>query len=152
MNTTRRETLQIAGIISALTAAGLLGVTPAHAARPEGAFSAKSVDDVLKELGIGSAGDGAQVQIQSPEIAENGMVVPVTITSNMPNTTEMYILVEKNPSPMGAGFILPAGTEASVQTRLKMAESSNLIALVKADGQWVRAVRETKVTLGGCGG
>ena len=88
----------------------------------------------------------------APDIAENGAVVPVGATSKLPNTTEIYLLVEKNPMPLSAGFIIPAGTAPEVQTRLKMGQSSNVIAIVKADGKLYSATKETKVTLGGCGG
>jgi sulfur-oxidizing protein SoxY len=79
-------------------------------------------------------------------------VVPVGATSKIPNTTEIYLIVEKNPTPMAAGFKIPAGTAADVQTRLKMGQSSNVFAVVKADGKLFSAFKETKVTLGGCGG
>jgi sulfur-oxidizing protein SoxY len=85
-------------------------------------------------------------------VAENGAVVPVGATSNIPNTTEIFLIVEKNPTPLAAGFEIPAGTEASVQTRLKMGQSTDVIAVVKADGKLFMAKKETKVTLGGCGG
>ncbi len=88
----------------------------------------------------------------SPDIAENGAVVPVGCTSKLPNTTDIYLIVEKNPTPMSCAFMIPAGTAADVQTRLKMGQSTNVVAVVKADGKLFSAVKETKVTLGGCGG
>ena len=112
---------------------------------------AKTLADALKSVG-GTAANSDQVTITAPDIAENGAVVPVGATSNIPNTTEIYLLVEKNPTPLAAGFEIPAGTEASVQTRLKMGQSTNLLAVAKADGKLFSASKETKVTLGGCGG
>ena len=88
----------------------------------------------------------------TPDIAENGAVVPVGAISNIPNTTDIWFLVEKNPSPLAAGFSIPAGTKADVQTRLKMGQTSNITVVVKADGKLFAASKETKVTLGGCGG
>jgi len=79
-------------------------------------------------------------------------VVPVGATSKLANTTAIYLLVEKNPTPLAAGFSIPAGTEPEVQTRLKMGQSTNVVAVVKADGKLYSATKETKVTLGGCGG
>jgi len=90
--------------------------------------------------------------VVSPDIAENGAVVPVGATSKLPNTTEIYLIVEKNPTPLSAAFFIPAGTAADVQTRLKMGQSTNVVAVVKADGKLFSATKETKVTLGGCGG
>ena len=107
--------------------------------------------DAVKALG-GTAANSDQVTVVAPDIAENGAVVPVGATSKIPNTTEIYLIVEKNPTPMAAGFKIPAGTAADVQTRLKMGQSSNVFAVVKADGKLFSAFKETKVTLGGCGG
>jgi sulfur-oxidizing protein SoxY len=79
-------------------------------------------------------------------------VVPVGATSKLPNTTEIYLLVEKNPTPLAASFTIPAGTTPDIQTRVRMGQSTNVIAVVKADGKLFSATKETKVTLGGCGG
>ena len=87
----------------------------------------------------------------TPEIAENGAVVPVSISTNL-NAQQIAILVEKNPSTLAAQFFIPAGTESFVTTRIKMAQTSNVYALVKSEGKWTMAVKEIKVTLGGCGG
>ncbi len=107
--------------------------------------------DAFKAVG-GTPATSDQVSVIAPDIAENGAVVPVGATSNIPNTTEIFLIVEKNPTPLAAGFEIPAGTEASVQTRLKMGQSTDVYAVVKADGKLFMAKKETKVTLGGCGG
>jgi sulfur-oxidizing protein SoxY len=153
----RRQTLQAglsASTLGLLLAAGI--ITPAQAQAQansaKAAFDAKSVKDALAALGAAPAAGGAQIVITAPDIAENGAVVPVGVTSNIPGTTDIYILVEKNPNPMAAGFAIPEGTEANVQTRVKMGQSSNIHAVVKANGKLYAAVKETKVTLGGCGG
>ncbi|MCX7151926.1 MAG: thiosulfate oxidation carrier protein SoxY, partial [Proteobacteria bacterium] len=91
-------------------------------------------------------------QITAPDIAENGMVVPISVTSNLAKTQSIAILVEKNPSTLSASFDIPDGTDPFVQTRVKMGQSSNVYAVVKADGKYYSAVKEIKVTLGGCGG
>lgn len=149
----RRQTLQ-AGFFS--TSVGLLLsagiITPAQAQTAKAAFDAKNVKDAIAALGAAPTPGGAQIIITSPDIAENGAVVPVGVASNLPGTTDIYILVEKNPNPLAAGFRVPDGTEANVQTRVKMGQSSNIHAIVKANGKLYAAVKETKVTLGGCGG
>ena len=89
--------------------------------------------------------------LKAPDIAENGAVVPVGITSTL-KATNMAILIEKNPNMLAGYFELPAGTEPFVTTRVKMGQTSNVYALVKADGKWFSAFKEIKVTLGGCGG
>jgi sulfur-oxidizing protein SoxY len=102
--------------------------------------------------GTEPARSGDIVFFQTPDIAENGAVVPVGITSSIPRTESIAILIEKNPNMLAAVFDLPAGTESTVSTRVKMAQTSNVYALVKTDGRYYVASKEIKVTLGGCGG
>ena len=150
MNQKRRTVLKSTGAMATLLSLGLVTAEQAQAAGRAG-FDAKSVEEAVNALGGGAAAND-QVTIVSPDIAENGAVVPVGATSKLANTTAIYLLVEKNPTPLAAGFTLPAGTEPEVQTRLKMGQSTNVLALVKADGKLYTATKETKVTLGGCGG
>ena len=96
--------------------------------------------------------ESKDIQINSPDIAENGAVVPFTISSKIPKTEQVALLVEKNPNALAASFNIPAGTEPWVNTRVKMGQTSNIIALVKADGKFYYTTKEVKVTLGGCGG
>ena len=150
MISTRRTVLQATGAMATLVALGIVTAQQAHAAGRPG-FEARTLQDALRAIG-GAAATSDQISIVSPDIAENGAVVPVTVISRLPKTTEMFVLVERNPLPMTAAFIIPEGTEAEIQTRLRMGESSNIMAIVRADGRLFSAVKETKVTLGGCGG
>jgi sulfur-oxidizing protein SoxY len=150
LSTNRRTVLKSTGAMATLLSLGIVTAEQAMAAGRAG-FDAKTVDDALKALG-GSPAANDQVSIVSPDIAENGAVVPVGAISKLPKTTEIYLLVEKNPVPMAAAFMIPAGTEPDVQTRLKMGQSTDVLAIVKADGKLYSARKETKVTLGGCGG
>ena len=153
MTINRRQTLQ-AGIsattVGLMLSAGLITAAQAQAVN-KNSFDAKTLKDAMSALGAAPAAS-TQINITSPDIAENGAVVPVGVASDIPGTTDIYILVEKNPQPLSAGFSIPAGTEANVQTRVKMGQSSNIHAVVKANGKLYAAVKETKVTLGGCGG
>jgi sulfur-oxidizing protein SoxY len=150
LSTTRRQALKTTGALATLVSLGIVTAQQAHAAGRAG-FEAKSLQDAIKAVG-GTAAANDQVTIVSPDIAENGAVVPVGAVSKLPNTTEIYLMVEKNPTPLAAAFMIPAGTEPDVQTRLKMGQSTNVVAVVKADGKLFSATKETKVTLGGCGG
>jgi sulfur-oxidizing protein SoxY len=116
------------------------------------AFDGKSLDDVLKSLGGSSASKSTAVTINAPDIAENGAVVPVGVTTTLPKTQQIAILVEKNPSALAAQFLLTPESEPFVASRVKMGQTSNVHALVKADGKWYVTTKEVKVTLGGCGG
>lgn len=152
----RRDFLADSSGALALLAATGLPLKQAHAQNVPGwnktAFEAKSLADVAKALGAASAPvESRDVLLQAPEIADNGSVVRISAQSTMSNTTQISFVVDKNPSALAAVFDIPVGTESSVSTNLKMAQSSNVYALVKAGGQYFFAVREVKVTLGGCG-
>jgi len=151
MKATRRQAIKTTGAMATLVSIGLVTQSQAQAAVDRASFEVKTMADALKALG-GTPATSDQISVVSPDIAENGAVVPVGASSKLADTTEIYLLVEKNPTPLSAGFILPAGTLAEVQTRLKMGQSTNVIAVVKAGGQLYSATKETKVTLGGCGG
>jgi sulfur-oxidizing protein SoxY len=156
MDTGRREALKAGGGLSLLAlvaAAGWLKPEAAHASWNKAAFETKTLDETVKAFGgSGSTASKDIAFVSTPDIAENGAVVPIGVTSNIPKTERIAILVEKNPNVLAASFDIPAGTEPSVTTRVKMGQSSNVYALVKADGKYYVAQKEIKVTLGGCGG
>ncbi len=155
MNLSRRRSLQAAsgmGMYAALVAVGVLRAGPASAQQFNAAFQTKSIADTLKALGVGSTTDSKDVIINSPDIAENGAVVPVGIRSNLPKTEMIALLVEKNPGALAGAFTLLEGAEPDVNMRIKMGQSSDVYALVKADGKFYMTKKEIKVTLGGCGG
>ena len=148
----RRKALKTGGSIALLGLFASLGLAhPAFAgAAKKSIFEAKSLDELLDAMGVGLPESSDLIQLSAPEIAENGAFVPVTITSKLPRTEQISILVEKNPSTLTANFILPEGTEGFITTRIKMGQTDNVIVLVKADGKFYRASREVRVTLGGC--
>jgi len=154
MDATRRELLKAgsgASILALAVAAGW--IKPAHAADwNKAAFDSKAFADTVKALGGGGSTESAQVRINAPDIAENGAVVPISVESGLPRTQTIAIMVEKNPTMLSASFDIPENTDAFVTTRVKMAETSKVYALVKADGKYFHAVKEIKVTIGGCGG
>lgn len=157
MDSSRRKVLQSTSgmaVMGLAVAAGLFkpGSAWAQDAWNKAAFSTKSLNDTVKAMGGASAAESKDIQINSPDIAENGAVVPFTISSKIPKTEQVALLVEKNPNALAASFNIPAGTEPWVNTRVKMGQTSNVIALVKADGKFYYTTKEVKVTLGGCGG
>jgi sulfur-oxidizing protein SoxY len=141
------------GLLGLLLTAGFL--RPGEAAAEEwnkAAFETKKMEDLVKLLGGSAAQESAEVAIIAPDIAENGAVVPIGVASRLDNTSAIAILVEKNPNVLAATFAIPPGTLPEVQTRVKMAQTSNVFALVKANGKFHYAAKEIKITLGGCGG
>ena len=151
----RREFVKVSGVLGLMAAAGLITMKEARAQQQawnKAAFDTKTVEDTIKALGGTTTAPSGDIAITAPDIAENGAVVPVAVTSKIPNTQGIYVLVEKNPNTLAAGFTIPAGTEPSVSTRIKMGQTSNIHAVVKADNKFYVATKEVKVTLGGCGG
>ena len=155
MNTLRRNVLRGAGSASAVAvavAAGLLKPTQVMAAWNKAAFEAKEMDDALKSIGAAGAVDSKAISIKAPDIAENGAVVPVEVTSTLPNTTNIAILVEKNGTPLAGSYSFSNGAPGYVSTRIKMGTTSLVRAVVTAGGKTYTAAKEVKVTIGGCGG
>lgn len=153
MNKDRRDFFRKGSMLGLFIASSFYGTGGLLAAEwKANSFGAKSLTDTLKELGVDKYTISNEVSVDSAEIAENGAVVPVSISSALPNTDYMAILIEKNPNPLAAAFKIPSGTDAAVTTRVKMGSTSNVFAIVRADGKWFAASKEIKVTLGGCGG
>ena len=153
----RREFLAGSSGAGALALAAASGLTPAHAQNAPGwnkaAFEGKSLAEVAKALGASAAPvESMELLLQAPEIAENGSVVRVAAQSSLPNTVQIAFIVEKNPNALAALFDIAAGTDANVSTNIKMGQSSHVYALAKVGDKYFYAVKEVKVTLGGCGG
>jgi sulfur-oxidizing protein SoxY len=132
------------------------GFAPAFAAAndkyPEDAFKQKSEADAIKSLYGKTAEPSDKVKLDAPEIAENGAVVPVSVSSSLADVTSISILVSENPNALAASYKIPAGTLPSVANRIKMAKTTNVIAIVEAGGKLYSTTKEVKVTVGGCGG
>lgn len=156
MNQLRRAFLKNAGAVGTVAiaiAAGLLKPAAAFAAAWNSlAFTAKDPADAIKNAGYGGATESSDIVIKAPDIAENGAVVPVSATSNIPGTTSMAIFAEKNPAPLIAIFEFSNGIEPNISTRIKMAKTSIVRVSVQAGGRNYTNSREVKVTIGGCGG
>ncbi len=132
------------------------GFAPAFAAAndkyPEDAFKQKSGDDAIKLLYGKTAEPSDKVKLDAPEIAENGAVVPISVSSTLTDVTSISFLVSENPNALVASYRIPAGTVPNVANRIKMAKTSNVIVVVEAGGKLYSATKEVKVTVGGCGG
>ena len=150
---TRREMLaRSASVAAALAGLGLLP-RAAQAAWSQAAFEAKTMGDLMKALGSSGPAESKDVTIAGPDIAENGAVVPVGAATTLAGVKRILLLVEKNPSMLAALFDVTDAVEPSISTRVKMGQSSNVIAVaITADNKVFFAQKEIKVTLGGCGG
>ena len=155
MNTRRALLRQSAALAALMASAGLVpGVARAQAAAwNAAAFDAKSMADLTKALGMQAPSLSKDIALQAPDIAENGAVVPVGASSTLSGVKRLMLLVEKNPAILVASFDLTDSVDSAISTRVKMGQSSNVFAVaVMADGRTLFAVKEVKVTLGGCGG
>ena len=151
---TRRLILKGAGSV-ALVGLGF-GNVPALAAAndkyPEDAFKQKSDADAIKALYGKTAEASDKVKLDAPEIAENGAVVPIAVTTTLADVTSISFLVSENPNALAASYVIPAGTMPVIANRLKMAKTCNVIAIVESGGKLYSVTKEVKVTVGGCGG
>ena len=156
----RRDFLTRSSGATAVALAAVAGLPTAHAQTAanapgwnKAAFDSKTLADAAKAMGAtGAPVESKDLLLRAPEIAENGNVVRIGAQSNIAGTTQIAFVVEKNPSALAAMFDVPAGTDANVETNIKMGQSSNVYALAKAGDRYYYAVKEVKVTLGGCGG
>src|SRR6476646_7763970 len=145
MNLLRRNTLQVAAAL----AASLLAPLRAFAAWNKEAFQAKTAGDALKGLGVGASTDSKDILIDAPQIAENGAVVPIEITSLLKDTKSIALVVDKNPFPLAAKFDFGDGAVPYVKVNVKLGESSFVRVVAEAGGRYYTASKEVKVTIGG---
>ena len=156
MNDLRRQFLKRSlglGAMVATLGSSLLVSQKAFAAYLKDAFAAKDVSTALNAaVGSDSHTPSDEIKLKAPDIAENGAVVPVTVSSTLPNVESISVVVVGNNSPLAATNQLSALAEPFMSTRLKMAKTSDVIAIVKSNGKLYSATKEVKVTIGGCGG
>ena len=142
------------GALAAALAAGVLKPTEVLAAEEwnRAAFEAKEMGAALKGLGAATTADSKDIVLKAPDIAENGAVVPVEVVSNIPNTSSIAILIDKNPTALSAQFRFANGALPEVSARVKMGQTSLVKAVAKVGDKFYVAQKEVKVTVGGCGG
>lgn len=141
------------GAVGVAVSTGLLTPRETLAAWAKAAFEAKDVNAGLSALyGSSSMSDSGDISIKAPDIAENGAVVPISVTTSIAGASSISLFADKNATPLAAEFNLGPGTEGFVSTRIKMGKTANVVAVVKADGSLFSTKKEVKVTIGGCGG
>ena len=154
---TRRLILKGAGSL-ALAGLGIVSFDRATATAaandryPEDAFKQKDEKAAIKLLYGRTAEPSDKVKLDAPEIAENGAVVPVSVSTTLTDVTSVSFLVSENPNVLAAYYKIPPGTMPNVANRLKMAKTTNVTAIVEAGGKLFSTTKEVKVTVGGCGG
>ena len=155
MKQQRRQFIKVLAVGGGACAAAALGILvpslPVHAADKTD-YDIADLQQLLPKVGADKAKKSADILITSPELAANGSMVPITVRSNIPGTERITLIAEGNPFPLIAEFDFLAGAEAYASIRIKMLKSSDLRAIVTANGQLYTASSMVKVTIGGCGG
>jgi sulfur-oxidizing protein SoxY len=132
------------------------GATSALAAAndkyPEDAFKQKDGKEAIKLLYGRPIEPSEKIKLDAPEIAENGAVVPISVSTSLADVTSIAFVVPENPNVLAAYYKIPLGTIPNVANRLKMAKTSNVTVIVESGGKLFSATKEVKVTVGGCGG
>jgi sulfur-oxidizing protein SoxY len=144
----RRAFLQC--LLGAGVTAMLLPLRAVAALWNRAAFESKDVKGALEGLEIPTEIPSDDIEIKAPERAENGAVVQVEVRSRIPGTEAIAIIAEKNPTPLIANFMFSNGAEPFVVTRIKMAETSNIQAIVKSGDKYYVAKRMVEVLENGC--
>ena len=155
MNLLRRKFLKTATFVGAAVTVGSGILVPQRAigAYAKAAFEAKDVNSALSAaMGSDQHSASGDIKLKAPDIAENGAVVPVTVSAGMGNIDAISIIATGNAQPLTSTYALTAACEPFVSTRIKMGKTANVIAVVKADGKLYSTTKEVKVTIGGCGG
>jgi sulfur-oxidizing protein SoxY len=153
----RRRSLLRAGLATGSLAvaakAGLLWpVTVLASDWPADGFFAASVEDAMAILFEGAPIEPSDhVQLHAKAIAENGASVPIAIRTDLPGPLLLTLFSVSNPTPAVGRFELAPQLGGQLDTRVKMADSGDLIAVVTADGRHFSARRHIQVAAGGCG-
>lgn len=148
-----KHTLATGAAVAAVNA-GLLTPSTVLANWNKKAFAAKTTEDSLNSVfGSTTANDSGDIKLKAPAIAENGAVTPVTVdASGISGVESIVIMASKNPQPLVCQYTFGAGAVGFVSTRIKMGQTMDVIAYVKAGDKLLKAQQEVKVTIGGCGG
>jgi sulfur-oxidizing protein SoxY len=141
-----------ASVAGVAAGAGLLVPGAVLADWNQAAFEAKDLNAAMTAIAGGAGEASADISIKAPDIAENGAVVPVTVSTGMAAVESISLFASGNGTPLTSSYMLGEGAEGYVSTRIKMAKTSDVVALVKAGGKLYSAKKEVKVTIGGCGG
>lgn len=140
------------GVLAVAAGAGLLMPTRVLAAWPKKAFGSRSLSEVLVNLmGTDRSTPNNKITIIAPTVAESGATVPFKVSTTLPDVVQIAILVEENPSPLATTVAL-SGAGGYLTTRIKMAETSPVVAYVKSGGKLYTATQTINVSVGGCGG
>ncbi len=133
---------------------GLLIPREVIATWPETAFTTESLQDAMTRLlGASDAEPSELIEIELGEVSENAANVPINVRADgFDNVESISLFSEKNPIPLLASFEMTDMIANRLNTRIRLAETTHVVVIVKADGRLYSARKKTKITAGGCGG
>ena len=141
-----------------LRTAGIAAVAAIIAPRLAGASPAEVAADIKKRYGDKKMESG-RIKLDVPQIAENGLVVPINVEVESPMTSadfvkSVHVYAEKNPLPAVVSYkFTPEAGKAAASTRMRLAETQDIVVVAEmSNGQIFSTRAEVKVTIGGCGG
>jgi sulfur-oxidizing protein SoxY len=155
VSVSRRLVLAGIGTVTGLTVVACpssIAFAAANDKYPDDAFKQKNDREAIRLLYGRNPEPSDQIKLDAPEIAENGAVVPISVSTSLAGVTSIAFVVPENPNVLAAYYRIPSGTLPNIANRLKMAKTSNVIVIVEAGGKLYSAAKEVKVTVGGCGG
>lgn len=115
-------------------------------------FDSDNLDAAMTAIGADKAKESDKIVIKVPDIAENGNIVPIEVTTKLKDVSQMHLIIAANVLPLAASFKLSKDTVPIIKSRFKVAKKSDLIAVVQADGKMYKTTVNVDVTIGGCGG
>lgn len=148
---TRRRALSLGAGTLAFTAFGLqASISNA---------TAQETDEMIKAFSGDAKLASGKIDLVTPEIAENGNTVPISVEVESPMSADDYvqsvaIFADGNPNPEVITFnFTTASGVAAAKTRIRLAKTQNVVAVAKmSNGNFYIAKNQVKVTIGGCGG
>ena len=151
----RRNFIKCSGALGILAKIGFFGFSPKVLAVvgqwQESWFASNNLSETFKKMGVVSPSINSNIILNTPDTAENGSYVGVSVISSIENTFAIAILVDKNPSVLAGYFEFGNSVIPEIATKIKMAETSNVYALVKSDNNFFVNKKNVNVTIGGCG-
>ena len=116
-------------------------------------FYSKNLEDAYQHLfGSSELIESYRIKLKTPNITNNREAVPISVKTSIKNVESIYVFVKDNPQPLAASFQIPTGTLAEVSTRIRLAQASTVIVVIKSDGKLFSKSREVKLATGGCRG
>ncbi|HJE03766.1 sulfur oxidation protein SoxY [Aliarcobacter thereius] len=146
----RRKFLGLGLGAIAVASTSNLGAEDFRKSKPK-AWTATKVDEAIKEVFGKTAAVESNITLSAPDIAENGAVIPISFKTDL-KATKIAVFQDANPEATVAVYTITPNMVLDYAFRIKMQQTGDVIIIAEANGQLYKAVKNVKVTIGGCGG